>query len=381
MVLPEEEGFSSLGDGFGLKRSGPEAGFSKVSSDVNEVALHYSKRQDVSEEVRSSSRILHLRNLNNWIKFTLIHEYGPLQGRVLDLACGKGGDLKKWKEQHPSEYVGVDIAEGSIHDAVRRFKEIRGVNFPARFGVANLGTCDLSGWLDPSERFDVVSCQFAMHYMFEKESMLRCFFKNVSHFLKVGGYFIATIADCDSVCRLLRSLSYHHNGEYVWRVENEERNGICCIAMKDQNWERMDDLICDPFGIEYKFTLAESVDDVSESLAPTALINQLCEEYHLKLEKKVNFLEYIREMLPKFEEEYVRMNVPNVEGGLTKDEVEAAQIYCVLVLRRIAGEEEEEEEGLNDPLGKLPQEISEADIVNLLRSRLCYKHNTRLQWF
>jgi hypothetical protein len=26
--------------------------------------------------------------------------------------------------------------------------------------------------------------------------------------------------------------------------------------MKDQNWERMDDLICDPFGIEYKFTLA-----------------------------------------------------------------------------------------------------------------------------
>ena len=49
-------------------------------------------------------------------------------------------------------------------------------------------------------------------------------------------------------------------------------------------------------------------------------------------------------MLPKFEEEYVRMNVPNVEGGLTKDEVEAAQIYCVLVLRRIAGEEEEEEE-------------------------------------
>ena len=122
-----------------------------MSSDVNEVALHYSKRQDVSEEVRSSSRILHLRNLNNWIKFTLIHEYGPLQGRVLDLACGKGGDLKKWKVQHPSEYVGVDIAEGSIHDAVRRFKEIRGVNFPARFGVANLGTCDLSGWLDPVE--------------------------------------------------------------------------------------------------------------------------------------------------------------------------------------------------------------------------------------
>ena len=47
--------------------------------------------------------------------------------------------------------------------------------------------------------------------------------------------------------------------------------------------------------------------------------------------------------MPKFEEEYVRMNVPNIEGGLTKDEVEAAQIYCVLVLKRISGGKEEEE--------------------------------------
>lgn len=123
--------------------------FSKTSKDVNEVALHYSKRQDMSVEMRSESRIFHLRNLNNWIKYTLIHDHCPAQSRVLDLACGKGGDLKKWKEQHIKEYVGVDIAEGSIRDAVHRFKEINGISFPARFAVGNLGTCDLSTWLDP----------------------------------------------------------------------------------------------------------------------------------------------------------------------------------------------------------------------------------------
>lgn len=74
--------------------------------------------------------------------------------------------------------------------------------------------------------------------------------------------------------------------------------------------------------------------------------------------------------MPKFEEEYVRMNVPNIEGGLTKDEVEAAQIYCVLVLKRISGGKEEEEV-VSDVLGKLPREITEEDIVNLLRLRLC----------
>lgn len=123
--------------------------FSKTSKDVNEVALHYSKRQDVSVEMRSESKILHLRNLNNWIKYTLIHDHCPVQSRVLDLASGKGGDLKKWKEQHIKEYVAVDIAEGSIRDAVHRFKEINGISFPARFAVGNLGTCDLSTWLDP----------------------------------------------------------------------------------------------------------------------------------------------------------------------------------------------------------------------------------------
>ena len=117
-------------------------------SDVNDVALHYGNRKDMTMAERAESQIIHLRNLNNWIKFTLIHDYCPLQSRVLDMACGKGGDLKKWKEQRPRHYVGVDIAEGSIHDAVRRFKEIHGMNFPARFAVANLGTCDLSQWLE-----------------------------------------------------------------------------------------------------------------------------------------------------------------------------------------------------------------------------------------
>ena len=69
----------------------------------------------------------------------------------------------------------------------------------------------------------------------------------------------------------------------------------------------------------------------------------------------------------------MRMNVPNIEGGLTKDEVEAAQIYCVLVLKRISGGKEEEEV-VSDVLGKLPREITEEDIVNLLRLRLCLTH-------
>lgn len=65
------------------------------------------------------------------------------------------------------------------------------------------------------------------------------------------------------------------------------------------------------------------------------------------------------------------MNVPNNLGGLTEDEVEVAQMYCVLVLKRIKTEDDEFR-GIDDdddelvPLGKSQKVISESDIRNLL---------------
>ena len=41
-------------------------------------------------------------------------------------------------------------------------------------------------------------------------------------------------------------------------------------------------------------------------------------------------------MLDKHEDEFIRMGVPNMQGGLSEDEVEVAQIYCVLVLKRVS---------------------------------------------
>lgn len=41
---------------------------------------------------------------------------------ILDLGCGKGGDLKKWKNQKVGFYVGVDISGESLKHALERYK-------------------------------------------------------------------------------------------------------------------------------------------------------------------------------------------------------------------------------------------------------------------
>ena len=73
-------------------------------TDEKNLARQFYNKQDKTQEERKQSSILHLRSLNNWIKFTLIHDYGKQRSRVLDLACGKGGDLKKWKAQHNIDF-------------------------------------------------------------------------------------------------------------------------------------------------------------------------------------------------------------------------------------------------------------------------------------
>jgi SAM-dependent methyltransferase len=134
---------------------------------------------------------------------------------ILDLACGRGGDLFKYTRQYKSirNIIGVDIDPTAVSEAVRRVKEER------KSGFIKLGTCDVSDFTKthqtidrlshgkgPSSKisFDLIVCNFAVHYFFKTERALDNFIKLVKRYIVAGTYIWVVCPDGDRLKSMLR---------------------------------------------------------------------------------------------------------------------------------------------------------------------------------
>ena len=136
---------------------------------------------------------------------------------ILDLCSGKGGDLKKWlrKEHMPCHYVGFELSQSATEEAKRRYEGIYDNNVPSIFIIGDVG--DPNNTIDKllqnekfkdirqEVRFDIVSCQFSMHYLLESEEKLRAFLHNVSCRLEPEGFFVGTTIDAERVVSKIRT--------------------------------------------------------------------------------------------------------------------------------------------------------------------------------
>ena len=225
------------------------------------VADAYTLQQLGSDKnARKQSRIYHLRNLQNWVKSTLISEYtGKGTQRVLDVACGKFGDLFKWSRLGVTHIVGVDISRKQVEDAIGRLNEYNAsviaegrpgaAPINAKFVWADVGHVDL--WrhavLARDERFHAVSIQFALHYLFASEATAMTFFRNIADRLLPGGVFIATIPDANMLVRRLRDLPGEGDLEFG--------NSLFRIKFYPESKAKQWALGADPFGCKYNFFL------------------------------------------------------------------------------------------------------------------------------
>ncbi|XP_050212911.1 mRNA cap guanine-N7 methyltransferase 1 [Mercurialis annua] len=302
---------------------------------VQKVADHYSARTNQTLEEREASPIIHLKKLNNWIKSVLVQLYARRDDAVLDLACGKGGDLIKWDKAKIGYYVGIDIAEGSIEDCRTRYngdadhhQRRRKFSFPARLICGDCYEVRLDEVLADDAPFDICSCQFALHYSWSTEARARRALANVSALLRPGGTFIGTMPDANVIVKKLREAT---NGMAFG-------NSVYWIRF-DEGYSEKKFKYSAPYGIKYKFHLEDAV-DCPEWIVPFHIFKSLAEEYDLELVFVKNAHEFVHEYMKKPEYVDLMRRLGALGDGnqdqstLSPDEWEAAYLYLAFVLRK-----------------------------------------------
>ncbi|KAI8809918.1 guanine-N(7)-methyltransferase [Cladochytrium replicatum] len=285
---------------------------------ARKVAEHYNAREDVGRVKRKQSPIFHLKAFNNWIKSALIGRYTKPGNLVLDMCCGKGGDLLKFQSQRISHLVGVDIAEQSIEHARERYSSGR-FQFSAEYHAADCFVVDLME-LFPENRnqFDVANVQFAFHYSFETEAKARRGLQNITESLKPGGVFIGTIPNAYQLVRKLRRAPELSFGNDVYKVT---------FTQKD---------MYPAFGHEYVFDLVDAIDHCPEYLVHFPTFRRLAEETGLELIYKKTLHEMFTEEVQNEESLRLlyRMGAVDELGKLPADQWEAIGIYMAFAFRK-----------------------------------------------
>ena len=253
---------------------------------------------------RELSTVIEMRNFHNWIKLNLITNISefylsnsfrnvvtnhirvldpkgantPKFGKklsLLDISVGRGGDLAKWDKAFITHVFGFDPSVESINSkdpqnpgAKERLKNYKFQNSALKktnvlFEVGNaIFPTGAQGIPNVSEKitdflnvkklplFDLVSCQFSLHYFFVSEIALRNVLTLVSTFLKPGGYFFGTAI----------------NGKEIIKYFNLAGNAQA-IRGKLYQIDRLFDVNINlnkkPFGNKYNFTIFDKFDQTN----------------------------------------------------------------------------------------------------------------------
>ena len=130
------------------------------------------------------------RKFHNAIKDHIIGKYMKNK-LVLDIGSGAGGDIPKYKRHQISQVVGIDIVnvEYPYDKSKMRFYKTE----DNLYRIKNLIKTD------KVKQFDIVNCQFALHYFFKTEKTLSNFISNVNENLKSNGFLVTTFIDAKSL--------------------------------------------------------------------------------------------------------------------------------------------------------------------------------------
>ena len=273
--------------------------------DIDDKDVYYNK-------AAGPSKTVNLRDFHNmYVKKLLIETVAGPNKTLIDFAVGKAGDLQKWIHANVSFVLGIDISKDNIHNkkdgACARYigvkqknKQIPDALFiqadSSKLYLKSLITHELLtdepeedkktkfvleqvlGKDKPDEKygkyisknfgvankmFDVGSIQFAIHYMFENKFTLHNFLKNVSDFIKPGGYFIGTCYDGAKIFRMLEDVEENDSKDIfvgskkIWSVVKKYDNTVFSktLGLKIGVYQETINKVFDEYLVDFEYLI------------------------------------------------------------------------------------------------------------------------------
>lgn len=159
------------------------------------------------------------------------------KARLLDLSCGRCGDLHKWYAVGYKHVVGIDVHERSLSEAQSRIqsKKKKTLNeFNVDLVHEDLLDADfVSSFAETNfEKFDTVSMNFALHYFFKDLDCVDHLMAMISKVLRPGGFFFGIDLDGNRIRNVVDEKIHEHesNDKYVLTPYFEDNSYSFCLT-------------------------------------------------------------------------------------------------------------------------------------------------------
>lgn len=129
-----------------------------------------------------------VRNTHNFVKAVLIEQHLKRHSHLLDLGCGQGGDLLKYRRLTLRSYRAIDVSHTAIEATSRRITRIK-LRCRVKLECIDFTSHD---WTTHTS-VDAVSCQFAIQYAFASRPHAEHVLSRISAVLKEDGVFIGVV--------------------------------------------------------------------------------------------------------------------------------------------------------------------------------------------
>lgn len=129
-----------------------------------------------------------IRKYHNEAKRILIQSATSEGDSILDVGCGFGGDLQKWKHAGAN----ISMCEPNLESLKEAKTRAKNMKIRVNFYEGDIFSC-------PHRKYDVICYNFALHYIFATKQLFEKSLLEVRNRMKPGGVFIGIVPNSDKI--------------------------------------------------------------------------------------------------------------------------------------------------------------------------------------